>query len=81
MFCGRHEFRDEGTGGAGGQSFPPLLIFWQISNPIGGQAHYDNHNATRPSYFQTFLRPFELLLAWFVDVAIQFVMLSQYGRG
>ena len=30
----------------------------------------------RPSY-----GPFELLLAWFVDVAIQFVMLSQYGRG
>ena len=33
------------------------------------------------SAFQTFLRPFGLLLAWFVDVAIQFVMLSQYGRG
>ena len=81
MFCGRHEFRFVGTGGAGGQPFPPPLVFWQISNPIGERAHYANHIATRPSDFQTFLRPFELLLAWFVDVAIQFVMLSQYGRG
>ena len=59
----------------------PSLILWQISNSIGGRAHNANHIANCPSYFQTFLQPFELLLAWFVDVAIQFVMLSQYGRG
>ena len=40
VFCGRHEFRDVGTGVAGGQSFSSSHILADQLNPIWGRAYY-----------------------------------------
>ena len=68
----------EPEGQGGGESFP-LPSYFGRSVTLFGSGHI--MPTTLLLTFQTFLRPYELLLAWFVDVAIQFVMLSQYGRG
>ena len=62
--------------------FKIALLRYSISNSIivGGLIMSTTLLLT-PYIFRPSYGPFELLLAWFVDVAIQFVMLSQYGRG